>query len=496
MKLKNKLSYILTVSLVLGFSSCEDYLDLEPISEETVGNAYVTASQIEAALTGVYESFQSSTYYVWDNVLFSDVRSDDYYAGGDNPEIFAIEQLNITSTNNRIYDLWASLYNAISKANLVIEKAPQINDPALSETRKNQIVGEAYFQRAYHYYNLVKNFKEVPLVLAPIKSTDPAEVRVPRSTEAAVYNQIIEDLETALPLLPDTYGADASVNKARATKGAVNALLAKAHGQKPTPDYNKVLEHANAVINSPAGYVLLQNFAHLFDGNHYNNDESILEVQFLGGDEGNWAPQMHLPPSLSGDSWRKFVTPSHDLINAWDSEGDNVRKNASVIFESVNWVDEFWGNQVGSEIPFAYKWKNASGWASADRQYIFRLGDIILLKAEALNELNRPMEAAAEVNKIRNRVQLADVQQEKVTSQQAMREVIRKERRLELAQEANRWYDLVRYGTALEVMNSLNEIDLRTGARVNYNATEADLYLPIPEQEVNRNPMLLEPPVN
>ncbi|WP_394330748.1 RagB/SusD family nutrient uptake outer membrane protein [Cesiribacter andamanensis] len=268
--------------------------------------------------------------------------------------------------------------------------------------------------------------------------------------------------------------------------------MAKAYAQRPTPNWAKVLEHADAVINSPAGYQLLGNYAHLFDGEHYNNAESIMEVQFLGANEGNWAPQMHLPPSISGDTWRKFVTPSHDLIDAFDEEGDAIRKNATVLFEQAPWADEYWGNAVGSEIPFAYKWKNASGWASADRQYIFRLADVILLKAEALNELNRPQDAATEVNRIRRRVELENVPQAVASSQAAMREVILNERRLELAQEAQRWDDLRRYGVALEVMNSLEEIDLRTGNAVNYNATASDLLLPIPQQEINRNP-LLEP---
>lgn len=495
MNKKHIILYTLGLSLTFGLSSCEKFLDIKPISKETTEDAYVTATQLEAALTGSYETFQSSNYYIWDNVLFQDVRSDNHYAGGDNPEIFAIDKLEITPTNSRVYDAWSSIYNGILKANTVLERAPGINDPALTEERRAQIMGEAYFLRAYHYYNLVKMWGGVPLVLEATKSTDPAVVRLPRATEEEVYTQIIADLQIALDnRLPDTYG-DASITKARATKGAANALLAKVYAQKPNPDYNKVLFYADEVINSSAGYTLLTNYNHLFDGSHYNNNESIMEVQFLGGPEGNWAPQMHLPPSISGDTWRKFVTPSHDLVNAFDAEGDNVRKNASILMETVPWADEYWGNQTNSEIPFAYKWKNAMGWSSTDRQYILRLADIILLKAEALNELNRPTDAAMEVNKVRNRVGLDDIPQAVANSQEQMRDVILNERRLELAQEATRWDDLRRYNVAIEVMNSLNEIDLRTGQKVNYNATQGDLLLPIPQQELNRNPELVQNPL-
>ena len=353
MKIK---AYILGSLLVVSAWSCDDFLDLEPISEETTATAYESYSQIEAALTGVYESFQSDSY-VWNNVLFSDVRSDNYYAGGDNPEIFEMDFLKISATNSKVYQSWSNLYNAILKANIVLDKVDDVDDPLLTEERREQIKGEAYFLRAYHYYNLVNLWGGVPLILTPTSSTDAGSVNIPRSTAAEVFEQILIDLNMAADLLPDTYGSDASINKARATAGAANALAAKACAQKPSPDYAKVLEYIARVETSSANYTLID-YAHLFDGNHYNNAESILEIQYLGGDEGNWGPQLFLPPSISGDSWRKFATPSHDLVNAFDAEGDAVRKNASILFEEINdWVDEYWGNAIGSTIPFAYKWK-------------------------------------------------------------------------------------------------------------------------------------------
>ncbi|WP_281756544.1 RagB/SusD family nutrient uptake outer membrane protein [Neptunitalea chrysea] len=473
--------------------SCNDQLDLKPISQETADNAYNTASQIEAALTGVYESFQSSQYYAWDHVIFQDVRSDNNYAGGDNTEIFEFDNIDVNTTNSRIMSAWSSIYNAISKANLVMEKAPLVEE-GITDERKDQIVGEALFLRAYHYYTLVKYFGGVPLYTAFISSTDPSETRKPRSTVEEVYAQIINDLNEAANYLPDTYGSDASVNKARATKGAVNALLTKVYAQQPVPDYSAVLSHANAVINSSAGYVLLDSYDELYDGNHYNNEESIMEVQYLGGNEGTWAPQMHLPPSLSGDTWRKFTTPSQDLVAAFDAEGDYIRKNASILFENVSWVDEYWGNTPNSSVPFAYKWRNAGSWASTDDQYIFRLADIMLLKAEALNELGQINEAATVVNVIRTRVDLPDLTSDDMASQASMRMAILKERRLELAMESNRWDDLIRYGVAIETMNNVIDVDLRTNQLVNYNIDENDLLLPIPQNEINRNPNLEQNP--
>ncbi|HYH56932.1 MAG TPA: RagB/SusD family nutrient uptake outer membrane protein, partial [Anseongella sp.] len=390
MNTKHTALYALAAGICSGLASCQDFVDLDPISNATTTNAYNTAKDAEAALTGVYDSF-GQEYYIWDNVIFSDVISDNHYAGGDNQEIIATDKLQITPTNSRLFNNWSQLYNAISRANLVLQKVPEITDPQIDvNNRRAQILGEAAFLRAYHYYQLVTLFGGVPLVTAPLASTDPEATNIPRSTEEEVYAQIIADLELALAGLPDAYEGGADVNKARATKGAANALLAKAYAQKPAKDYNRVLQYCDAVINSPANYELLGNYDHLWDGAHYNNAESIMEVQFTGPPEGNFGPSLLLPPSLVGHTWRKFVVPSHDLVNAFDAAGDDVRKNSTILFESAPWVDEYWENTLNAVIPFAYKWRSAPSWdGSTNRQYIFRLADIILLKAEALNELGR-----------------------------------------------------------------------------------------------------------
>ncbi len=467
--------------------ACESFVDLEPISSQTQDNAYRTAGDAEAALVGVYESFQAE-YYIWDNLVFSEILSDNYYAGGDNAEIFAVDNLDITPTNSRLWNNWSQIYNAIAKANVVLQKVPEITDPRLTDNRKAQILGEAAFLRAYHYFQLVKLWGGVPLMLEPVNSLDPSVTSKPRATEEDVYNQIVTDLTFALDnRLPDTYGGEASVNKARATRGAANALMAKVWAQRPTRDYNKVLQYANEVISSPTGYQLLGNFNHLFDGAHYNNAESIMEVQFIGGNEANWGPQMLLPPSLSGDTWRKFMTPSHSLVNAYNAQGDNIRKNTTILFENAPWSDEFWSVNTGGSVPFAYRWKSANGWASTNRQYIFRLADIMLLKAEALNELNRPDDAKLVLNEVRDRVDLDPVT---AVSKEDIKDAILRERRLELAQEGHRWDDLRRYGVAVEVMNNLNEIDLRTNTRKDYNLAPHEVFLPIPQSEINRNPNL------
>lgn len=487
--------YILIVTVSLfSLTSCDDFLDLQPISEETSANGYNTASQIEAALVGSYESFQSAEYYVWDNINYSDVRADNAYAGGDNPELFAVDKLQITPTSSRLYKNWSNIYNAIAKANLVLLKVDGVNDVNFTEERRKQIKGEALFLRSYHYFTLVKLWGGVPLVTKYSTSADPASVKIPRNSVDEVYAKIIEDLTLAATFLPDTYGDNAAVNKARATSGAAHALLAKVYAQKPNPDYQKVLDNIIALEKSTAKYTLI-NYNNLFNGSDYNNAESIIEVQYTGANEGNYGPQLLLPPSVSGDSWRKFVTPSKNLIAAFDEQSDNVRKNASIKYESAPWVDEYWGNATGSVIPFAYKWKSASGFASTNRQYLLRYGDLVLLKAEAYNELNDIPSAATEVNRIRERVNLPKLTDAQKSSKEVMRQTILKERRLELFQEGHRWDDLARFNLLVTTMNSLIETDLRNGNQINYNMTTAKILLPIPQQELDRNPALVPNPL-
>lgn len=496
-----KLSKIFLVLAVGNLCiNCDGSLDLEPISEESTATAFSTPSQMEAALIGAYDAFGNGTennfneYYVWDYQNLQDVRSDNNYAGGDVSDLFALDRLDISTTNSRIENAWGALYNAIGKVNNVLDRAPLVEDVEFQAQRLDGLMAEAYFLRAYHYYQLVTLFSGVPLVLQPIKSLRQQDLNVFRSTSEEVYAQIIEDLGLALDHLPETYGSQAET-KSRATSGAANALAAKAYLQKPNrtnEDLERALIHIVALEASAAGYRLLDNYDHLFDGNHENNAESIMEIQFNGGTEVSYRQQLLLPPAFTGDTWRKFMTPSQNLVNAFQTAGDNVRLTSSVFFESAPWEDEFWGNAIGSIIPFVYKWRFAGGWASDNNDYLLRYADIVLLKAEALNGLNRLPEAAIEVNRIRNRVGLPDLTNVETSSQEALKIAILSERRLELAFEGERWNDLVRNDEAISTMNNLIEINLETGETMNFNLTANELFLPIPQKEIDLNSNLMQ----
>ena len=488
------------LTLVTLLFSCNQFLDLKPQSTLNTGNAFNSAQDLNNALAGAYRAFYYE-YYQWDDILLGDVRSDNAYAGGggDAP-IVQYDNLTITTGNNRMYANWSQIYTGIGRCNVIISKLNEINDPALDKNNlRKEIIGQASFLRAFHYYQLVKTYGGVPIELNS-NSADPAKTNLPRSTETEVYTQIDKDLHVALDNLPDSYTGGNEVNKVKATKGAANALLAKIWAQRSDRDYSKVLQYSNAVISGAAGYALLPNYADLFDGVHYLNDESILEISYLGGnwDVSNWAVQLFLAPE---DGWQKYCVPSKDLVAAYDAENDNVRKEANIVFwDNIDWADENW-NPCGDKsmtIPFNYKQKHPDGWNSGDHFYLLRLADILLLKAEAQNESGDLAGAAATVNLVRSRSHLPAVV---AASKAEMKDKILLERRLELAFEAQRWDDLARAGNLVSVMNNLHEVKYTCGdgvlsnpIAISYGATTNKILCPIPQQELDANAKLTQNP--
>ncbi|MDP5170203.1 MAG: RagB/SusD family nutrient uptake outer membrane protein, partial [Bacteroidia bacterium] len=349
----------------------------------------------------------------------------------------------------------------------------QIESPDLSTTRKDEILGEASFLRAYHYFQLVNLYGPVPLITEKVNSTDPEIIYQSRVPVAEIYESIIRDLEFALERVRASGESSERINA-----GTVNAMLAKAYAFQPRPNWQMVDSYSEAVIGSGT-YALLSDFDFLWDGQHENSSEAILEVPFLGGtNEANWGPQLFLPPSISGDSWRKFNTPSNDLLNAYEAAGDEVRLASSVLFENnLPWSDP---NFPSGRVPFPFKLRRSDGWSSANNIMLLRLADVMLLQAEAKVELGQLDAAKSLLNQIRNRV---DLPATTANSAEELRQAIALERRLELAFEGHRWFDLKRTGLAVQTMNSLG---------LGYNVSPEKLVLPIPQSEMDRNPSLVQ----
>ncbi len=478
--------YLALISVIALFSiqSCEKFLDVEPVSQGIYNASdsivYATGAEVESALAGAYGDFRNE-YFELDYFVNGDAQSDDAYAGADNPANFQIDDYAIDAINLNVSRDWAYLYSTIGKVNPIINNVMQVEDASFSQERRKEILGEASFIRAFMYFQAVRLWGDIPLQLKEVRTIS-AELLPEiypllfpaRSPVDSVYMQIIMDLEVALENVKPT-----NVNKGYVTTGAVNAMLAKVYATIEPHDYNKVVHYCDAVMSGP--YSLLPNYDDLWNGTVENSSESIFEINYEGtSTNANWGASMFM-----GLDWKKFNIPSNDLVNAFDAEQDEIRKNASIIFMDVTgkWSDNHWPQ---THYPFLYKYRNYT--SPSPQNYIFlRLADIILLKAEALNELGDVSGAGDLVDMIRSRVNLPNTT---AASQEEMRLAIEKERRLELAFEGHRWYDLKRTGRAIEVIN--NALD-ENGNRL-YNISENDLLWPIPQSELDKNLSLTQNP--
>lgn len=476
------------IGTILVLQACDDFLDIKPktygipiknTSSDSV--IYKTAGEAEAALGGTYADFKNE-YFELDYFVNGDAQGDDAYAGADNPDNFQIDDYLLIATNRNVSRDWVYLYGTIGKANRVINNVPKVTDATLTDLRKTEMIAEASFIRAFCYFHVVQLWGDAPLQLKDLKTLSPetfpdvyAQVYPAPVSKEEIYAQIILDFETAAAGAPIT--AD---HKGYATRGAANAMLAKVYATQEPRDWEKVNSYCQAVIDG--GYSLLPEYDQLWDNANENSSESIFEINYFGGSvDHNWGTQM-----FRGTDWKKFNIPSNDLLAAFDAEGDAIRKNASVVFLDVTgkWTDNHWPQ---NHYPFVNKYRHFT--SPSDQNYIFiRLADILLLKAEALNELDDLSGAKALVDQIRARVDLSPTP---ANSKDAMRLAIEKERRLELAFEGHRWFDLKRTGRAITVINAVKD---GSGVSLGYNLTETRLIWPVPQAELDKNVNLSQNP--
>jgi len=471
-----------TIGLLLSLfllSSCDSVLDKEPLSQlidkSSDTSSVFTDADAESAMAAAYSGLKTSQaeLLMLDYYVNGDAQSDNSYAGADNPNNFQIDDYKISSTNNNVSRDWKYYYGLIALCNNVIEKAPSA--VGINADRAKEMVGEASFLRGWLYFGMVQLWGGVPVVTKPvpeITSKNFAEVYgllyPDRKTQEEVYARIIEDLNTAIDQAPVAYGP----TKMRGTKAAAHAVLAKVYASIEPHDWSKVNEHCDAVIAS--GFSLLPAYESLWDGNHENSSEAIFELDCTNWNTGgNWGSSMFV-----GTDWKKFNTPTHDLVDAFDAAGDVVRKKSSIKFQKISsWTDAYWDI---NNYPFCNKMRNTTG---SQNQIFIRLADIYLLKAEALTELGQldgTSGAAYYVNLVRSRVGLPATTAVTVDD---MRAAIALERRLELAFEGHRWYDLKRTGKAISTMTALG-----------YNLTENKLLWPIPQGERDKNVNLTQNP--
>lgn len=287
---------------------------------------------------------------------------------------------------------------------------------------------------------------------------------------------------------PDNDNSD----RTKMTKTVAQAMLAKVYAEKEVQDYDKVIAYADKVMNT-TGVELEDSYETLWgydetakDCMKRNTKEGILEVHWTTG-SGNWETWMYGRQLDNWDyyfTWAKWITPSRDIINDFDNEGDEVRKNQAIVYYACTWSNYY----PASNYPFMYKLRS-----SYNNVYWVRLADIILMKAEAEAYKGNLAESAKLVNQIRKRAKLKELTADKTGSKESMIEAVLHERRLELAFEGERWFDLCRNN---KVEQYLNGIDNRDSGRIRQvRQFDSNSYLlPIPQTALDQNTNLEQNP--
>lgn len=447
---------IIFVALLTVTWSCSDFLDVdsqERVEDKDKDEVY-TPDQF---LTGVYGMF-TDWDYAFSYLAITEMISDNADKGsspgdpGGDKELF--DNLTFTSSAGSLHSMWTRWYKTIGRATKSIEftEGSDLTDTNL----KNRLIGEAKFLRAVSYFYLVRGWGDVSIQERDVTS---------RAPKADVYAYIEQDLKDAMKVLPTKYTD--SKDLGRATMGAAQGLLSKVYLYQGK--WQEAYDNASLVIsNTSYGYKLADDYATIWRAEGRNNSESLFEIQAGGSPAFGVKQYSQTQGARGGTGWGwGFNTPTQDLLNAFNAEqstqpgvtGDVIRRDATIIFNNSVLYD---GYEVKNcENPMY----NMKAYSSANKGATFtdksirylRLGEIYLIKAEAANELGLVTGengALAALKKIRDRAKLKEVT---TTNKDELRKAIWHERRLELAFEHDRWFDLVRTGQAEPVMKALGK---------------------------------------
>ncbi|NWJ50605.1 MAG: RagB/SusD family nutrient uptake outer membrane protein [Bacteroidetes bacterium] len=472
----------LFICLVITESCKKSFLDVPLQNKQPATLFFQNASDAGKAVNAMYANLREWTNIAFAPIAIESIGSDDAEKGSSpNDASFFNNFDNFTATagEGQILDFWRGQYQTINLANEVLDNVPGIN---MDGNLKARYVAEAKFIRAYAYFRLVRAFGDVPLRLTVPKNA--SEYNIPRSPKATVYTAIETDLNDAASVLPQSYAA---TDIGRATKGAALALHAKvAMYQKKWTD---VLSLTNQVIG--LGYSLFPNYEQLFRTNNKNNAESIFEIQCMlvpgNGDASNSQySQVQGVRGVTGGGWG-FNVPTQDLVNEF--EANDPRLKGTVIFRGTTTPEGDAIPAVGdnpmynmkSYVPFS---EYVSGFNEGCQQdkIVLRYADVLLMNAEAANELGQPTQALASLELVRARARQGNANilpKVTTTDQAALRTAIYHERRVELAMEFDRYFDVIRQGRGATVFGS-------KGWKANKNEV-----WPIPQNEIDLSAGLL-----
>jgi hypothetical protein len=475
--MKKSIFYIAGAGLML-MASCKKQLEEKPYSFLTPQNYYTNATDAQTAVNGILNTLQQQTSYQRTAWLISELPADNL-VGTSTVERNELNKFIWTPANAEIANWWKTSYQAISRANDVIQYVPNIN---MDVTQRNHLVGNARFLRALCYFDLVRNFGDVPLLVRPITGATDTLLFPSRSPAADVYKTIIDDLKFAEANCLAENKIPAS-NKGLASSGAAAALLGKVYLQRASTAYADAQDNQNAlaelnkVINSKV-YSLVPNYPDVFDNAKKNGPEHIFSIQFGPGNNGassNIILRMFYPAVLGGAG--PFTVDTNYYKTGYTPQ-DSIRKNwnmCSKVDTTVVWP------------PFVYKYRDPGYQQGSNNSnvnwIVLRYADVLLMQSEALNNIN-PGDPAkfAGVDSVRSRAGLKDPGQQlnfvNTPTQDAFIDSLVKDRGRELFVEGHRKYDLIRLKRYKQVM-----------APLGINVPDYRFLLPIPqtERDVNKN---------
>lgn len=508
MNTKYILSSIAAISLMV--SSCG--LDYEPVSdysdvtEGTIDNVeeeiiYQNRADAESALTALYEDFRGNQNQLQlDFLLIGDVHSDNAYAGTTGSEVVDPATNDLNGTTLCVNRDWNYYMLQAAKCTKFIVGIEAVADKSLSQAEINTMRGQVEIMRAFIWFRMVRMWGNIPIITTVPKDitseniAESYESYFPaQNTEAEAYEYILKDLNDAMANAPEGTG-----DKTRFSKDVARGLLAKIYAEKPVRDYAKVIEYVDQL--TARGFALNPEYADLFavDGPvkdgfsatmlKTNTAESILELHYVPG-SGNWADMMYGRRYADWEnsfSWAKWITPSRDLIAAFEAEGDTKRKEQTVVYYECPWSNYYPSDN------YAFMFKVHSEFSNI---YFLRYDDVLLLKAEALLLRDNPdLNGAADIiDQIRTRAGVAKLTAAEKSNKDNLFKAYVNERRLELACEGERWYDLVRLDILEETMAAAQRNDPgRLPMAVPF--TKNSYLLPIPQDVLDTNPNVVQNP--
>ncbi|TMU56115.1 RagB/SusD family nutrient uptake outer membrane protein [Flagellimonas algicola] len=461
----------LMVGVLVGLTSCEKELDIVPITEKASNNFYSNEQELESAVAGVYAQLQNGGLYGLDLIGVGEISGEDSFeeiAANDGGRFGQLDDFSTNAGNDLVGDIWRESYRGIQRANTVLNRITDIEYE--SSALKTNRIGEMKFVRALLYFNLVRLYGDVPLVV--IETESPFDFfGQGRTASSEVYAQIQADLNDAIQDLP------VEKSSGKPARGAAQALLGDV--LLTQGNFSGALTNYEAVVNSGV-YDLAPTTADIFGVANEGNSEILFEVQFASG----FLVDGEFEGSPAGSQFR----PSGTTANA---KGHNLPTQAFIdSYEAGDTrLNDYVAVDVGAN-PFYFSTKYEVSTTGADDggsdHLIIRYADVILKYAEALNENGQTAEAIVQLDAIRARAGLAGTT---ATTQSDVRDAIEQERRFEFIGEGHRWLDLKRYGTAVEVMNAFFS---STGANVTIDATK--LILPIPQSQLDTDASITQNP--